>query len=439
MNRHPEFGLLDGLAWAGYQTLLGSLFLGCAAASPLLIRLSRRVCEGLPHYLGRLPRPKAGSLVWLHGVSQGESMVAIGLADSLKRRHPHLRIGFTTTHPDVLASAAKKSSLDAVSYAPIDFFPFLRQALNRWHPRLIINTETDFWPGLSVLANRRHIPLVLINGRISEKLHRFYSHLPIFGRLIFGSYSLLAVQSEADRQRLLGMGARPETIQVLGNMKADLVPTSAPEAVRIVSAWQQGSPLVVFGSLHPSEFRALLPDLPRLFQETGCRILIAPRNISFAADWQKLLSGSGIRSILRSLTTGTAARVSSSDLDARVLLLDTMGELGTLYSLARLAFVGGSLDPLVGGHNPIEAIRYGVPTLIGPHTRNFTDLVEDLKLAEAIGICSSASALTEDLIQLLRNPTLAARRSEQAQVVLRRHQGAVSRTLQALQAFLPSS
>ncbi|HNV68440.1 MAG TPA: glycosyltransferase N-terminal domain-containing protein [Candidatus Ozemobacteraceae bacterium] len=431
---HPPNPSADELtAWGCTQALAGAVCLPLLALGPVLTRFSRRVRHGIPHLLGQLPIPSCGPLIWLHGVSQGESMVAIGLGEHLKHRYPFCRLGFTTTHPEVLENARRKKHLDAVGFAPLDLLPFTMRAFRRWQPRLLIITETDFWPGLCALARRRGIPLALVNGRISEKLHRFHSRLLPLGRLIFRSFSLLAVQTETDRRRLIDMGAAPQAIQVLGNLKADLAPTSAPDAVRVIGSWKGTSPLVIFGSLHPVEFEALRPEFAKLLRNHDCRLLIAPRNTSLAREWQNSLSISGIPCCLRSQLTSTFAENER----VHVIVLDTMGELGALYELGNLAFIGGSLSLTVGGHNPIESIRYRVPTLVGPHTRNFADLIGDLTAADAIGIGHTATEIAGAIDRFLQHPEDAVKMAVRASEVLATHQGAIARTLQALQPFLP--
>ncbi len=415
------------------QAAAGAFLLPLLGLSPWLSAYSRRVREGAGPLLGYVPEPGSGPLVWLHGVSQGESMVAFGLAEQLKREVPDLRIGFTTTHPDVLAGARRKTCLDVASYAPVDFLPLTSRAFHRWQPRLIIISETDFWPGWSALARLRRIPLVLINGRISEKLHRFYSAFPALGRLIFGSFSLLAVQTETDQRRLLEMGAEPQSIRILGNVKADLAPVAAPEAVAAIARWRGNKPLIIFGSLHPVEFDALRPFLNGLLQRHDCRILIAPRNMTLAREWQQSLQVHGIHNCMRSKLSCDASDAEQ----ARVVLLDTMGELAALYALGHVAFVGGSLAPTVGGHNPIEAIRHDVPTLVGPFTRNFADLIADLQNQSAIAVIHSADEAISKIEEFLRQPAVAAAMAQRAGQALKQHQGAMTRTLHALRPFLP--
>ncbi len=409
--------------------------MGAAAVAPFLAGRARRVREGLHEYFGGLPCPPSGPLVWVHGVSMGESAVAGALMDGLKRRAPQLRLGFTTTHPDVLATERRRKRADVTAYFPLDTWPGMARAFDRWNPVMAIVSETDFWPVFSRTCHARDIPLVLANGRISDKLHRFYTAFPAFGRAVFEPFTLLAVQSETDAQRLREMGACPGRIRVTGNVKADLAAVPSADAARRTREWAGSDRLVVFGSIHPAEFELLLPIWKRLLEEQDCcRILVAPRNPALAADWERRLASAGIPSVRRSVF----AAPSTSGADARLMLLDTMGELAALYGLAAVAFVGGTLDPAVGGHNPLEVLNHGVPLVMGPHARNFADLVDELVAAGGMERQADAGDIQRCIEGILQAPQRAAELGTAAEAVLVRHRGALARTLELIVPLLPS-
>ncbi len=417
-----------------YQTIFGLTLMGAAAAAPFLVGRTRRVREGLQEYFGGLPCPPAGPLVWVHGVSMGESAVAGALMDGLKRRAPHLRMGFTTTHPDVLTTERRRKRADVAAYFPLDTWPGMARAFDRWNPVMAIVSETDFWPIFSRISHARGIPLVLANGRISDKLHTFYTAFPAFGRAIFESFSLLAVQSGSDARKLGEMGANPERISITGNAKADLVPPAGTKAARRTAEWAGTSRLVAFGSLHPPEFEMFLPIFKRMcVEDPACRLLVAPRNLSHVSAWEERLKTAGIGVIRRTALD----EASPANRDARVLLLDTMGELASLYGLSAGAFVGGSLDPSVGGHNPLEVLNQGVPLVMGPHVRNFADLVEELVAAGAMKQAETAERACELLDTLSRSGEMRASLRSASEDVLKRHRGALGRTMELILPLLP--
>ncbi|MBP7633038.1 hypothetical protein KBA41_02625 [Candidatus Ozemobacteraceae bacterium] len=421
-------------ALAIYQAVFGLALMGAATAAPFLAGRTRRVREGLQEYFGGLPCPPAGPLVWVHGVSMGESAVAGALMDNLKKRASHLRLGFTTTHPDVLATERRRKRADVTGYFPLDTWPGMARAFDRWNPVMAIVSETDFWPVFSRTCRARGIPLVLANGRISDKLHRFYAAFPAFGRAVFEPFTLLAVQSETDARRLREMGACPGRIRVTGNVKADLAAVPSVDAARLTREWTGSDRLVVFGSIHPAEFELLVPVWKRLLEgQTGCRILAAPRNPALAADWERRLASAGIPSVRRS----AFAAPSVSGADPRLMLLDTMGELAALYGLAAVAFVGGTLDPAVGGHNPLEVLNHGVPLVMGPHARNFADLVDELVAAGGMERQADVREIQRCIEGILHAPPRAAELRTAAEAVLVRHRGALGRTLELLAPLLP--
>jgi len=419
---------------AGYQALFGALLLGAGAAAPLLGRFSRRIREGCHEYFGGLPRPPAGPLAWVHGVSMGESAVAGAVMDELRRRAPGLRIGFTTTHPDVLAAVKKRGRADVAGYFPLDTWFAMRRAFDRWQPRLAVVAETDFWPVFSRSCGARGVSLVLVNGRISEKLHSVYSRFNTIARAVFEPFTLLAVQSETDARRLREMGAHPDRIRVTGNVKGDLAAVPSADAARRTREWAGCDRLVVFGSIHPAEFELLLPLWKELLgRESGCRLLVAPRNPSLAAEWESRLASAAIPSLRRS----ALASAPESGREARLMLLDTMGELAALYGLAAVAFVGGSLDPLVGGHNPLEVLNHGVPLIMGPHARNFADLVDELVAAGGMERHADVGLIGRAIESILHAPERTAALRAAAEAVLAHHRGALGRTLELLAPLLP--
>jgi len=421
-------------ALAGYQALFGLTLLGISAAAPFLPGRVRRIAEGWHDYFGNLPRPPAGPLAWVHGVSMGESAVAGAVMHGLRARAPQVRLGFTTTHPDVLADVRKKKRADVAGYFPLDAWFSMNRAFERWNPRMVILAETDFWPVFSQTCLARKIPLALVNGRISDKLHRFYTQFRIMGKAVFEPFSLLAVQSESDAGKLREMGAHPERIVVTGNAKVDLVPPAGSPAARVTALWAGKARLLVFGSMHPSEFEAFLPVWKKMTDaEDDTRLLLAPRNPANAPAWEERLKSAGI-SVVRRSQLGDVIREQKQ---SRVLLLDTMGELAALYGLASAAFVGGSLDPDVGGHNPLEVLNQGVPLVMGPHVRNFADLVNELVAAGAMEQADSAEMACEIINNILKYPAGKTTRQDAAEKVLRRHRGALDRTLDLIIPLLP--
>lgn len=391
-------------------------------------KLSRRVAQGHDALLGKVEPVSKKPVIWVHGVSMGESLVASAIASELRREYPSHGIVFTTTHPDVLAAIKQKNIADVSSYFPLDSYLSMKKAFNIWCPSLVIVAETDFWPEFSYQCRSRKIPLVLVNGRISAKIASFYSRCTGLGEVIFSAYSKLLVQSEVDADRLSKCGVNKSRIEVLGNVKADLLDQRHAEVPRQIIAWAADSRLIVFGSLHPLEFDSLFSAISAL-HNSGYKVLIAPRNLKNSELWKQRLIEAGIKAELRS-------RLSANGCDAHALVLDTMGELSSVYSIASAAFVGGTLDERVGGHNPLEVVQQKVPLLMGPFYRNFADIVTQLKSADAVAICDGADELVTDVGAVLANSELTSKRVDAAYEVLKANQGALKQTMQIIRSLI---
>lgn len=398
----------------------------CALGTiPFLIANFKRVREGFDDYLGnvQIPEKNGKPVLWIHGVSMGESMVAIGFAKELKKLYPESIILFTTTHPDVIADVEKRKIADAVAYFPLDNYRSMERIFRRWKPDAVFVAETDFWPEFSYHCSQKNIPLMLINGRISSKIATFYKRAKGIAEIVFGSFSSFAVQSQVDADRLMDIGVKPEKIHVLGNMKADFTHTSQVN-LDSVSEWRRGRKTVVFGSLHPEELEILKPLFADLAKENIATI-IAPRNIALAESWSKEVAESGI----------TVAKKSEIK-DSQVLILDTIGELASVYKLSDISFVGGSLDrDKTGGHNPLEVLQQGVPLLMGPYYRNFTDIVEQLKAKGGISIVKDADQSFAEIKRILADVEAKNNMVVVGNSVLESNKGVLANTIELVKSL----
>jgi 3-deoxy-D-manno-octulosonic-acid transferase len=404
--------------FAAYQSLAGAVALLGAASVPVLERKFARISEGFSHYLGRVPVPANTPSIWVHGVSMGESLVAISFARELKQKFPELPLVFTSTHPDVIKTVRKRKIADVVAYFPLDTVFSMQRAFRRFAPIAVFVAETDFWPAFSYVCQKRNVPLMLINGRISEKIAGFYEKAKGLAEVVFSAFTSFVVQSEADLKRLLRVGVQKNKIKVAGNMKADLTAAAESLDLSAVSTWLEQRKLVVFGSLHPVEFELLKPVFRQLCQKE-IAVIIAPRNLKFCQEWASELESEGVSVALKS-------RVAHS---TKLMILDTMGELASVYGLARVAIVGGSLDARVGGHNPLEVIQQNVPLIMGPNNRNFADIVEQLESAEAICICNEADEFLKTIERFVTDDAKANSTALRAKNVLEDNRGALEFTV----------
>lgn len=405
-----------------YRLLHLFVFFACSFFLFILTFCSKRLKQGFANYLGYVKSFEHKKSYLIHAVSMGESQVAIALCKRLRTFFPDYKVAFSTTHPDVYNLAAKTGLFASVSFFPLDNYFFVKRALTKWNPSFVLVAETDFWPEIAYQCRQKNIPLYLINGRISEKICWFYSIFKGFSYLVFDSFKKLWVQTELDKERLIKMGVKPHKISVVGNIKADLLSDSLVAEIHTLKNWKNEKKLVVFGSMHPSEFCNCLTVFKKLI-ESKILVIIAPRNISNAATWRNVLVKNGIN---------TKLRTDANYENAETLILNSMGELSSVYAIADLAFIGGTFDKKVGGHNPLEIIQKGVPLLSGPCYRNFEEIVSQLKSEKAIKICNNESELLKEMLNMFANIEQLKNQVLNAEKVLKMNSGALDKTVQAL-------
>lgn len=379
-----------------------------------------------------LPEFKPGG-IWLHAVSVGESIAAAPVVKALQQQYPDLPITVTCMTP---TGSERIQSLfgDSVQhcYLPYDLPLASKRFLKRLQPRLAIVMETELWPNHINQCARLNIPVVLANGRLSERSARGYGRFPKLVAPMLKQISALAVQSAIEAQRFIELGARAETVKVTGSIKYDLqVPENLPEQAQALrEQWQaKQRPIWIAASTHEGEDALILAvhqQLLRLFPKA--LLILVPRHPERFESVHALCVEQRMRVQRRS----TQALVSA---EHQVLLGDTMGELLFLYALADLAFVGGSLIKH-GGHNMLEPIALAKPTLIGPHYFNFLEIAEQLLAAGGLQEVAHTQQLAQTIARLWTNKERAEQMSHAAQQVLQRNQGALQRLLDIIQTQL---
>ncbi len=380
---------------------------------------------------------QGGPVIWLHAVSVGEVMAARPLLKGLRQRYPDYRLLLTVTTETGRVVAERDGLADAVTYFPFDIGPAVRRLLNSVSPRAIIIMETEIWPVFSLEVQRRGIPLLLANGRISQRSFPRYQRFAWFFKPVLERFVGLGMQSEADLQRILSIGAPVERTRVLGNLKYDISfgPVDWPERCQLRQQYcipQQCSVLVV-GSTHPGEelllldaWRNLLTSLPELL------LVLVPRHPERVAEVEQLLNTRGISVVRRSQQDLSSQQLRGG----QVLLVDTVGELLRLYTLADLTFVGGSLVP-TGGHNLLEPASRGIPLLFGPYMDNFAEITT-LVLDYGAGVqVADQRELQEVALEFLITPELRQVVGTNGLKLLRDRGGAVGRHLDMLSEVLP--
>ena len=372
-------------------------------------------------------------VIWLHAVSVGEVLAVSRLVGELDRGLPEYRVVISTTTRTGQDLARERFGANRVFYCPLDLPWAVRAYLNILRPKLLILAETEFWPNLLQGCFRRGILVAVVNARISDRSWPRYQMLHRLWRPILGRLSRVLAQSETDAERLRALGCRPDAVSIAGNLKFDVRVAQEAEVTRLLRPLTVR--IVVAGSTLDGEEAALLETWPRLLERDPELVMVlAPRHPERFKPVTSLLDQSGVSWVRRSDWKTQTSDPLNPLRAGQILLLDTIGELASIYSLATLAFVGGSLVP-AGGHNPLEPAQFGVPIVMGPHYANFRAITEDLIAREAIRI-AAREELVQVFINLLTDPAAAKAMGGRARQVFEEQAGATARSVEAIQQVL---
>jgi 3-deoxy-D-manno-octulosonic-acid transferase len=390
--------------------------------------------EGLRERLGRVPErlkrvmQDGKPMIWLHAVSVGEVLAVSRLVEEMRAEMPGHQLLISTTTRTGQALARERFGAERVFYCPLDLPWAVRGYLKALRPALLVLAETEFWPNLLNGCFRRAIPVAVVNARISDRSWPRYKMLRRLWRPLLGRLSRVLAQSELDAERLRALGCRAERVTISGNLKFDVRVPREAEATRALKSHCAGMRFIVAGSTLESEEAALLEAWPKLLRADAKLVMVlAPRHPERFGAVAGLLAGSGVGWVRRSGSIGPLE-------PGQVVLLDSIGELASVYSLAAVAFVGGSIAE-AGGHNPLEPAQFGVPIVMGPHYVNFRAITEDLRARDAVRI-ASRDELAVVLTELLTQPEEASAMGERARKVFEEQAGATERSVKAIQDVL---
>jgi len=421
------------------------------------IATTRKYREGLLERLGRVRPLKAHDerkLIWIHAVSLGEVIAVSPLFHALEAALPDHFIALSTTTQTGQALARSRFGAERVFYCPLDLPWAVHAHLETLRPVLLILVETEFWPNLLTAFSRLAIPVAVVNARISDRSWPRYRALRCLWAPLLRSLSCVLAQTPTDAQRLCAIGCQADRVHVAGNLKFDVRAVAESPATRLLRAAAQGSRIIVAGSTVEGEESVLIALWPRLIAVHPYLVLVlAPRHPERFSTIASLLSRSGLRWQRRSdwppfihVAQDASIADSSSSADSpiprlnpgEIVLLDSIGELSSVYSLATIAFVGGSLVS-AGGHNPLEPAQFSVPIVMGPSFENFRSIVELLIAHNGIRIINLDKSGEPDQLyhafdQLLsgNDPAMGARARE----IFDHQAGATQRTVAALQILL---
>jgi len=390
---------------------------------------------GLRQRFGAVPPTLTGRgekpAIWVHAVSVGEVVASSGVVKALQQKFPSHRVLISTTTSTGQKLAAQRFGAENVFYFPLDFSFAIRPYLDVLHPELVVVAETEFWPNFLRLAKRGGARIAVINCRISDRsfpgYQRFRFWLPRLLEKTLDNVDCFLAQTEEDQKRLLEIGAAETKVTVAGNLKFDVAPPPSPKIVASLreSFGRSGAePVLVCGSTLEDEEGSLLSAFRNILANHPKAVMIlAPRHPERFAEVADLVETLGFRMLRRSLWSG-------EPLTGGVFLVDSIGELAAIYSLATVAFVGGSLVPR-GGHNILEPALYGVPIVTGNHYENFRDVVNFFARHNAVRIVGLAE-LPLVFMELIENGDERMTLGRNALAALESQRGATDRTVSAL-------
>ena len=404
----------------------------------------RKYVGSLAQRLGYLPvsfNIDAEASIWIHAVSVGELLTARPLIAALRARHPGLRVFLSTTTMSAQELARRGGlEVDAVFYFPFDLGFVVRRTLDLVKPRLFLMMETEIWPNLLRECRRRGVKTAVVNGRLSARSFPRYRLARGFFRHVLADIDRFCVQSDESARRFVAIGAEADRIAVTGSLKFDSLESQiagpqarAKERVLRYLRFAATRPVLVAGSTMKGEEAVVLRMFRRLkAAQSSAVLLLAPRHPERFDEVVRLAQQEGFRTERRTdLPIDAEPR-------ADVVVLDTIGELATVYQVGTVVFVGGSLVP-TGGHNILEPAAYGRPVVFGPHMQNFAEIAAAFVANDAGVQVASDGEFEEQVLALMTDPVRRARLGAAARALVEANRGAKDKTLAVLDALLPSA
>ena len=379
-----------------------------------------------------VPRLDARPL-WVQACSVGEVNTARPIVAALQERFPGVPVLLTSS-----TLTGRDLARQACPHLPTTWFPFdtrgaVRRFLDKAHPRALVLVETELWPNVLYESRRRGIPVVLVNGRLSDKHYPRYRQFRLFFGPVFQQLSAVGAQNAAYQQRFISLGVDPRAIRATGNTKFDGVATAVDVRTRtrlkVENGFPADHPILLFGSTRPGDealaaacWGALRAEMPNL------HLVVAPRHLERLDE--------AIASFDEPVIRRSQIRAGRKPAGERIFVLDTLGELVSFYSIATVAVVGGSFYPGVNGHNPLEPAALGVPTVFGPYMSNFMDPARVLLAAKGAIQVSGPEDLCAALDRLLADPAEQRRLGTRARRAVLAHRGAIARNVDLIEAVL---
>lgn len=365
--------------------------------------------------LGLFEKPNlSDKVIMFHAVSVGEVLSLEKLLKKTKSEFPEHQVILTTGTKTGQELAHKKYGdiLDFITYLPFDIPFAIKNFLNRINPSMVLMAETELWPDFAIHCKRRNIPLIIINGRISDASYSSYKNLKLFFSPILNLYSKIYTQSEMDKERFINIGTDKNKVEVMKNLKFDIDKTPSD-----IDLKKGDSKVLIAGSTHPGENEILINTFDKLRQsQPSLKLIIAPRHLERVKEIEQILSNFNY-------TFGYRSKSDTFE-NFDIIILDTLGELKKTYAFSDIAFIGGSFNK-TGGHNPLEATVYNVPTLTGPNIKNFRDIYSILTNAGASILVNNNKELEKTIDKMLSDDNFYKTMCENCKTIFEDQQGAL--------------
>lgn len=370
------------------------------------------------------------NVIWFHAVSVGEVLAVENLILRMKEKFSgHTFILSTVTPTGQRLAQTQLKDICRVIYAPLDFGWVVRRYIRAIRPKMYICAETEIWPNLYRRLQKEGVSIIQVNGRISDRAFEGYKRISVFVKRVLDCISVFCMQSPLDAERVMRLGAEPSKVHVVGNLKFDSLPETAPVAKKDFG-FEESDRLLVAGSTHPGEEEIVMETYTRLRGEfPRLRLVIVPRHIERAGDIARLVQQKGFLPLRLS-----QCRDTKGDAQA-VLIVDSIGYLRAFYSLAEVVFIGKTFK-VGGGQNMIEPLYFGKPTFVGPWTQNFKDVVRIFLRTGALVQVRQEEALWQAMREFLASPSRAEAAGASAREMIKSCQGATQKTLELVSQVL---
>ena len=376
--------------------------------------------------------------VWIHAVSVGEALVAANLCEAIKARIPGVKVIVSTTTRTGNEMIRKSSkSVDGVFYYPIDVRRVVKNVLNKVDPSAYVIVETELWPNMLEEVSARSIPLVLVNGRISDRSFLGYKRIGFITKRMLGCFSSVCVQTQRDAEKIKALGCPASKIRVTGNVKFDI---SFPEprqtdVEKISEAFPEGSRVIVAGSTHYPEEKFIIDEFIKLRKGSkDVKLVVAPRHIERKDAIKIYVESFNLKCCFFSGITGSKFK---KEENFDVIIVDTIGHLKDIYSRATVVFIGGSLAKK-GGQNPIEAARWGKAVIFGPNMDNFREVARNFIENGAAIMVEDPVELGKAILEILNNDQKRMLMEKNSREVIEKNSGAIEKTVEAIELCLKS-